>query len=228
MHQNIVYLCKTDSTHWVFARQEMRTMEGQPRMYTVQLVRWVKFRSILFTSLASIRRTWPSWSPNPHSGATGNFDTLLTDDGPSVVLEQMGPSVASGWEWTVALFCLTEKGNFFGGSRSSLHCAKCVQRDRSSYKWGNRWALINMTEIDSCMLCYWLSQDIIRKTLTGSLGFVALIMPLEICSLPLAIPTTECHCLITSTLTTIYIATCYVVNAHKGANCTNSCTHVLL
>ena len=39
--------------------------------------------------------TCPSWSVNPHRGAAGNFDTLLTDDGPSVVLEQMGPSVAS-------------------------------------------------------------------------------------------------------------------------------------
>ena len=162
------------STHRVFASWEMWTVEGQPWMYTVQLVRWVKSRSTPFTLPAGIRSTCPSWSANPHSGITGNFGTLLTDDEPSVAPVPMGPSVASAWGSTGPVFCLTEKANFFDGASSSLHRAKCVNKDCSCYNGKN--SCMNPTEIKSIRLCCCMADETIRNILFCSLGSVIQIM----------------------------------------------------
>ena len=58
----------------------------------------------------------------------------------------MGPSVASARGSTGPVFCLTEKANFFDGASSSLHRAKCVNKDCSCYKGKN--GCMNTTEIN--------------------------------------------------------------------------------
>ena len=105
----------------------MWTVEGQPWMYTVQLVRWLRSTSIPLTSPGISRSTWPSWSAKPHTGITGSFGILAGEEGPSVE-SVIGPSIAS-MGVSGAAFCLAENENFFGGASSSLRCAKVVNKD---------------------------------------------------------------------------------------------------